>query len=237
MRRLVLAISLRLALRLRGVVEGSVSAAPSAPAAPSPRRRRARREARLAVVADASVRLTDPSRSGTCRRPSTYPGGAGPFPVIVFSHGAGGSGGRYDAARAVLGDARASWCSLPVTPTTRRRRQGPGERERPRVRRAPGRPARATSRSSSAATAAVEARVPALTGKLDGATLGVGRPLLRRIHGGASGRGDGGRAEGKSAAKARASPIRSESVSPLSPPGEGAAGTDRELMGRGRAAR
>ncbi len=46
----------------------------------------------LAVVADADVTIRDPSRNRNIPIHVTYPSGGGPFPVIVFSHGAGGTG-------------------------------------------------------------------------------------------------------------------------------------------------
>lgn len=45
----------------------------------------------LAVAVDAEARLTDAARRREIAVAVTYPGGEGPFPVIVFSHGDGGS--------------------------------------------------------------------------------------------------------------------------------------------------
>ena len=45
----------------------------------------------LAVAVDAEVKLTDAARKREIAVAVTYPGGEGPFPVIVFSHGDGGS--------------------------------------------------------------------------------------------------------------------------------------------------
>jgi dienelactone hydrolase len=51
----------------------------------------------LAVALNADVVLSDSSRNHEIPVRVTYPQGSGSFPVIVFSHGAGGSSRTYDA--------------------------------------------------------------------------------------------------------------------------------------------
>src|SRR5258705_6300260 len=71
----------------------------AAPPAPGPVAPPAAELARsgISVVLEADVTLTDSSRSREIPVHVAYPEGAGPFPVIVFSHGAGGSGLTYKA--------------------------------------------------------------------------------------------------------------------------------------------
>ena len=68
-------------------------APPPAPAAPATAAELA--GSGLAVVEDADFVLRDPSRGKDLRVHVSYPKGSGPVPVIVFSHGAGGSGKTY----------------------------------------------------------------------------------------------------------------------------------------------
>ncbi len=110
----------------------------------------------------------------------TYPDGPGPFPVIVFSHGAGGSGRTYDAlARfwathgfVVLAPGHADGAPAGgKDPASESAREPAGDA-------APD-PKGWENRTRDlaflvAATGAVEARVPALKGKLDEARVGVG---------------------------------------------------------------
>ncbi len=71
----------------------SPAAAPPPPA-PPPAAPPAAELARsgLAVAVEAAVKLVDAARRRDVAVAVTYPGGEGPFPVLVFSHGDGGSG-------------------------------------------------------------------------------------------------------------------------------------------------
>ena len=153
---------------------------PAAPPPPAPVAPAAAELARsgLAVVLEADVTLKDSSRNRELAVRVTYPEGAGPFPVIVFSHGAGGSGRTYDAlARfwathgfVVLAPNHADTAAGGKDPASESIREPAGDA-------APDPKAwemRARDLSFvAAATAAVEGRVPALKGKLDGARVGV----------------------------------------------------------------
>ncbi|HEY1433729.1 MAG TPA: hypothetical protein VGG65_00055 [Thermoanaerobaculia bacterium] len=133
----------------------------------------------LAVVLDADITLKDSSRNRDLAVRVTYPEGPGPFPVVVFSHGAGGSPRTYDPlARfwathgfVVLAPAHADSGSPAKDPASESAREPAGDA-------APD-PKSWESRARdlafvAAATGAVEARVPALGGKLDEARVGVG---------------------------------------------------------------
>ena len=138
MRRLVLAISLCLACACAASSKAPSASKPSAPAAPPPAAELAR--SGLAVVADASLRLTDPARQREIEIAVTYPGGAGKFPVILYSHGDGGNGG----------DARPLarfWATRGYVVLAPSHRDAPSAKNSPI--RKPGRRARGTSRSSS----------------------------------------------------------------------------------------
>ena len=161
MRRSVLAISLCLAGACAS--PAPPSAAPSAPAQPPPAAELAR--SGLAVVADATFRLTDPARQRDIEVAVTYPGGAGKFPVILYSHGDGGNGGdarplaRFWATRGYVVIA-------------------PSHRDAPPAKNLADPKAWETRARDLAflidALPEVEQRVPALAGKLDAAKLGVG---------------------------------------------------------------
>ena len=69
---------------------GAHDAAPPASTARPPAAELAR--SGLAVVGEADVTLTDSARKRELPVDVTYPNGPGPFPVVVFSHGDGGSG-------------------------------------------------------------------------------------------------------------------------------------------------
>ena len=134
----------------------------------------------LSVVLDADVTLTDSSRGRDVPVHVTYPEGAGPFPVIVFSHGAGGSGQTYKS----LARFWATHGFVVLAPThadslSGRARDPMLEAVRETVNDAALDPRGWENRARDlafvvAATAAVEARVPALKDKLDAARLGVG---------------------------------------------------------------
>ncbi len=133
----------------------------------------------LSVVQNADIELKDSSRSRDLPVRVTYPEGAGPFPVIVFSHGAGGSARTYDAlARfwathgfVVLVPVHADAATAGKDPASESAREPSGDA-------APdpkGWEGRARDLEFlAAATAAVEIRVPALKDKLDAARVGVG---------------------------------------------------------------
>jgi predicted dienelactone hydrolase len=61
-----------------------------APASPPPAAELAR--SGLAVVGEAEITLTDDERKRDLRVDVTYPNGPGPLPVVLYSHGDGGSG-------------------------------------------------------------------------------------------------------------------------------------------------
>lgn len=74
----------------------SQPAAPEAPPAPpAPATASELAESGLAVVEEADLVLRDTTRGKDLRVHVSYPKGSGPVPVIVFSHGAGGSGKTY----------------------------------------------------------------------------------------------------------------------------------------------
>jgi predicted dienelactone hydrolase len=74
----------------------SQPAAPEAPPAPpAPATASELAGSGLAVVEDADLVLRDAARGKDLRVHVSYPKGSGPVPVIVFSHGAGGSGKTY----------------------------------------------------------------------------------------------------------------------------------------------
>ncbi len=132
------------------------------------------------VVLEADVVLNDSSRSRDIPVHVTYPEGAERFPVIVFSHGAGGSGETYEPlARfwathgfAVLAPAHAdALAGKGKDPASVSVRESAGDA----VSDPTGWEDRARDLAFvAAATAAVEARVPALVGKLDEGRVGVG---------------------------------------------------------------
>ncbi len=134
----------------------------------------------LSVVLEADVTLTDSSRGRDVPVHVTYPEGTGPFPVIVFSHGAGGSGQSYKA----LARFWATHGFVVLAPTHADSLAGKGkdptaEALRETVNDAAQDPKGWENRARDlafvvAATAAVEARVPLLKDKLDAARVGVG---------------------------------------------------------------
>ena len=134
----------------------------------------------LSVVLEADVTLTDSSRGRDVPVHVTYPEGAGPFPVIVFSHGAGGSGQTYKSlARfwathefVVLAPTHAdSLAGKAKDPTLEAVRETVNDAALD----SKGWENRARDLAFVvAATAAVETRVPALRDKLDAARVGVG---------------------------------------------------------------
>jgi predicted dienelactone hydrolase len=161
MRRSVLAISLCLAGACAS--PAPPSAAPSAPAQPPPAAELAR--SGPAVVADASFRLTDAARLRDIEVAVTYPGGAGKFPVILYSHGDGGNGG--DARPLARFWATRGYVVL-----------APSHRDAPSAKNLADPKAWETRARDLAflidALPEVEQRVPALAGKLDSGKLGVG---------------------------------------------------------------
>jgi dienelactone hydrolase len=88
MQRAVLSVLLCLAAAC-ATKGGAPDAAPP-PAAPPPAAELAR--SGLAVIGEADVTLTDSARKRDLPVDVTYPNGPGPFPVVVYSHGDGGSG-------------------------------------------------------------------------------------------------------------------------------------------------
>ena len=133
----------------------------------------------LSVVHDADISLKDSSRNRDLAVHVTYPEGTGPLPVIVFSHGAGGSGRTYDALASF-------WATHGFVVLAPNHADGPAGGKDPASEsiREPAGDAAADPKGwetrardlafVAAATAAVEARVPALSGKLDDAHVGVG---------------------------------------------------------------
>ena len=153
------------------------AASPPAPVAP-PAAELAR--SGLSVVQEADVTLTDSSRGRDVPVHVTFPEGAGPFPVIVFSHGAGGSGLTY-------GSLARFWAThgfAVLAPTHADSLAGKGkdptlDAVRETVNDAAQDPKGWENRARDlafvcAATAAIEGRVPALKDKLDAARVGVG---------------------------------------------------------------
>ena len=133
-----------------------------------------------AVVATADVVLNDSSRKRDLSVRVAYPDGAGPFPVIVFSHGFGGAGKTYDAlARfwatrgfvVLMPDHADSGSPAGKDPAAESVREPAGDS----VTDPKSWELRARDLAFVvAATAAVEARIPALKGKLDERHVGVG---------------------------------------------------------------
>ena len=155
-------------------------AAPPPPAAPVPPQAAELARSGLAVALEADVTLTDSSRSREIPVHVVYPEGAGPFPVIVFSHGAGGSGQTYKA----LARFWATHGFVVLAPTHADSLAGKGkdptlDAVRETVNDAAQDPKGWENRARDlafvcAATAAVEGRIPALKDKLDAARVGVG---------------------------------------------------------------
>lgn len=159
----------------------STSKPAAAPATPAPVAPTAAElsQSGLAVVLDTDIALKDSSRNRDLAVRVIYPEGAGPFPVIVFSHGAGGSARTYDAlARfwathgfVVLAPNHADAGTAVKDPAIESVRE-------PAADAAPDPKSWETRARDlafvAAATGAVEARVPALKGKLDDTRVGVG---------------------------------------------------------------
>jgi dienelactone hydrolase len=132
----------------------------------------------LAVAVNADVVLNDPSRDREIPVRVTYPQGTGAFPVIVFSHGAGGSARTFDAlarfwatrgfAVLVVGHADAA---APGAPAEARESAAEASPD-PKVWEARVRDVSFVV----AATGAIEARVAGL--KLDESRIGVGGQSL-----------------------------------------------------------
>ena len=167
------------ALAMAAACASQPKAAPPPPAPVAPPAAELARSG-LSVVLEADVTLTDSSRSRDIAVHVTYPEGAGPFPVIVFSHGAGGSGQTYKE----LARFWATHGFVVLAPTHADSLAGKGkdptlEAVRETVNDAAQDPKGWENRARDlafvvAATAAVEARVPALKDKLDAARVGVG---------------------------------------------------------------
>ncbi|HTR01756.1 MAG TPA: hypothetical protein VMN82_01060 [Thermoanaerobaculia bacterium] len=138
----------------------------------------------LAVVRDADVVLRDSSRNRDVPVRVTYPEGEGRFPVIVFSHGAGGAARTYDA----LARFWATHGFVVLAPTHADGASGASKDPAAESAREPAGDAAADPKAwesrvrdlafIAAATGAVEARVPALAGRLDEARVGVGGQSL-----------------------------------------------------------
>jgi dienelactone hydrolase len=152
-------------------------APPPAPAQPPPSAAEMAQSG-LAVVSDADITLNDSSRSREIPVQVSYPDGPGPFPVIVFSHGAGGSGqtvrllSRFWATHGFV-------VLAPTHADSVKGRDPTLESMRETAADAAQDPKAWENRARDiafviAASAAVEARVPALKGKLDDARVGVG---------------------------------------------------------------
>jgi predicted dienelactone hydrolase len=173
------AASLALALALAPACSsGPASApAPAAPPAPPPAAELAR--SGLAVVAEADVTLHGSPGGGDLAVHVTYPQGGEPVPVVVFSHGAGGSGGSY---RPLL----RFWATRGYAILAPSHGDSAGARRRDRTLEAresaadaPADPKAWTARVKEATLTVaslpeIEASVPALRGRLDGRRLGVG---------------------------------------------------------------
>lgn len=150
--------------------------APPPPAAPPPSAAEMARSG-LAVAAEAEIMLNDSSRARDIPVQVTYPDGAGPFPVIVYSHGAGGSGqtGR------VLARFWATHGFVVLAPShadSVKGRDPTLESVRETAADTAVDPKAWENRVRDvsfviAASAAVEARVPELKGRLDDARIGV----------------------------------------------------------------
>ncbi len=134
----------------------------------------------LSVVLDADIVLFDSSRHRDLPVRVLYPEGPGPFPVIVFSHGAGGSPRTHDSLTrfwathgfVVLAPGHADGAAAGASDPAK---QGFREPRGDAVHDPKGWENRARDLAFvAAATAAVEARVAALQGKLDEAHVGVG---------------------------------------------------------------
>jgi dienelactone hydrolase len=134
----------------------------------------------LTVVLDADIVLNDSSRNRDISVRVTYPDGPGPFPVIVFSHGAGGSPRTYDT----LARFWATHDFVVLAPDHADSGGAAGKDPAAESAREPAGDAAADPKGwetrerdlafVAAATGAVEARVPALKGKLDEARVGMG---------------------------------------------------------------
>ncbi len=134
----------------------------------------------LSVVLEADVTLTDSSRGRDVPVHVTYPESKGPFPVVVFSHGAGGSGQTCKP----LARFWASHGFVVLAPTHADSLSGKGKDPTPGAVRETVNDAALDPKGwenrardlafVAAATAAVEARVPVLKDKLDGGRVGVG---------------------------------------------------------------
>lgn len=141
----------------------SSTSAAAAPAAAPPAAELAR--SGLAVAAEAEVRLTDSARQRELAVDVTYPGGPGPFPVILYSHGDGGTG--KDARGLARFWATRGYVVL-----------APSHRDAPSAKNV-GDPKAWETRARDLAflidsLPVIGERVPPLAGKLDGARLGVG---------------------------------------------------------------
>ena len=90
MRRPSLLLSLCLACACAASSSAPPSAKRAAPASAPPAAELAR--SGLAVIGESEITLTDSERKRELPVDVTYPNGDGPFPVVVFSHGDGGSG-------------------------------------------------------------------------------------------------------------------------------------------------
>ena len=161
MRRLLLWLSLCLAGACAS--PSSAPSASSAPAAAPPAAELAR--SGLAVAAEAEVTLTDAARTRDIAVDVTYPGGAGPFPVILYSHGDGGTG--KDARGLARFWATRGYVVL-----------APSHRDPPSAKNVTDPKAWETRARDVAflidSLSVVGERVPALAGRLDAARLGVG---------------------------------------------------------------
>jgi dienelactone hydrolase len=164
MRRALLFLSLCLAGACASPGPSSSSnPAPAAPVAAPPAAELAR--SGLAVAADAEIRLTDPARQRELPVDVTYPSGAGPFPVILYSHGDGGTG------RDARGLAR-FWATRGYVVLAPSHRDPPSNKNI-------GDPKAWETRARDLsflidALPEIGERVAPLAGKLDGARLGVG---------------------------------------------------------------
>ncbi len=155
---------------------------PAAPPPPAPVAPAAAELARsgLAVVRDADVTLSDSSRHRDIPVRVTYPDGAGPFPVIVFSPMAGASGQTYRS----LARFWATHGFVVLAPTHADSPGGRGKEPglddlRETAAGAAGDPKNWENRARDvtfvvAATGAIEAAVPEVRGKLDDGRVGVG---------------------------------------------------------------
>jgi predicted dienelactone hydrolase len=133
-----------------------------------------------AAVTTADAVLTDTARQREIPIKAYIPDGAGPFPVIVFSHGAGGSKDGY----AYLGQAWAEHGYAVLLPTHVGSDSSLLKKGRPlynlgQIRKMLQEPQNFVERPTDisyvvAHLGELEAAIPALKGKLDGAHVGVG---------------------------------------------------------------